>query len=319
MTKTLCFWTPGHIGDIYLASFFIKCVCDQNPDITFLYYTINADVFFTGINNLKLIQEIDSCPIDRNYTCEFENGESPEDRSDRKWLDFLLNNVGHNTHLAEMSINNTDYTFLNTWCVPMGHDDFDFQSAPTGWTNTFNLLNDKYGYNFNFNFEDVKSIVNNTLIPRPDIKENVQEFFAQNKPNYKKSVFCYNFVPRSLPFHRPTMDKYLNFISDNNNLLVLANHDDMLCSQDNVISCDKDLGIQKVQSCENLLDLWNVAKCCDDIITLPTGSSWLFFHNLSELKGKKLYLLGNHAYAPKINRNIQLLTDDTDMPRMKVL
>ena len=73
-----------------ISSFFIKRVCDQNPDITFLYYTINADVFFTGINNLKFIQEIDSCPIDRNYTCDFENGESPEDRSNRKWLDFLL-------------------------------------------------------------------------------------------------------------------------------------------------------------------------------------------------------------------------------------
>ena len=153
---------------------------------------------------------------------------------------------------------------------------------------------------FTFSFDDVKGIVNNTSIPRPITRENVSDFFTRNKSNYDKCVFCYNYVPRSLAFDMDKAIKYLDFISNNKKtLLVLANHDDTLCLKENVVSCDNDFSIKKVMSCENLLDIWNVANCCDEIIVFPTGSSWLFFHNLTDLKDKKMYLLGNREVYSK--------------------
>jgi hypothetical protein len=316
MVRTLCFWSPCHIGDVYISSFFINYVCKMNPSISFSYYTINGDIFFTGIDNLKIIDS----DINRNYISDFSNGSAPENNSDNRWLNFLLDNVGHNTHIKELIVNDKEYTFLNTWCIAMGHDDFNFESAAVAWIKTFNVLNDNYGYSFNFNFDDVKDIINTNTVPRPYTKENVQEFFTENRDKYKKIVFCYNYVPRSVAFVPENMSKYLEFVSNNKEtLLVLANHNDSLCMKENVFSCDNDFSIKNVQSCENLLDVWNVAKCCDEIITLPTGSSWTFFHDLLELRGKKLYLLGNRDYLEKLNKNIEIVSNEQDIPRFKTL
>ena len=317
--KTLCFWSPVHIGDIYVSSFFINHICSQNPDIEFLYYTINGDIFFTDIPNLKFIETInDPNYVNRNYTSDFVNGSPPEMNCDSKWLNFLLQNIGDRNHIATMNINNTEYLFFNTWGASMSYDDFNFESISNAWNKSFNLLNTEYGYSFKFNFHDIASIINNNSIPKPPLRENIADFFNSTKSEYKKTVFCYNYVPRSLPFNTEKLQSYLGFISSKNDtLLVLATHNDSLCSRKNVVSCDSTFHIEKQMSCENLLHTWNVASRCDEIFVLPTGSSWLFYHNISDLKNKKVYLFGNKDYIEKLNKNIEIVTRDTEIGKIK--
>lgn len=317
--KKLCFWIPVHIGDIYISSFFIKHICSQNPDIEFLYYTINGDIFFTDIPNLKFIETInDPNYVNREYTSDFVNGSSPETNCDSKWLSFLLQNIGDRKHIASININNVEYVFVNTWCACMGHDDFNFESASTSWSKSFKLLNDNYDYSFKFNFDNVLSIINDNSIPRPLLRENVTEFFNKTGSTYKKTIFCYNYIPRSLPLNSEKLQSYLQFISNKTDtLLILATHNDNLCSKPNVISCDVTLHIEKQMSCENLLHTWNVAARCDEIIILPTGSSWLFYHNISDLKNKKMYLFGNKECTQKLNKNIDIITNDPEIGRIK--
>ena len=55
----ICFYNLSHIGDIYFNSFFINLLCDQNPKMKFLYFFINGDIFFKGVNNIKRIIPIE--------------------------------------------------------------------------------------------------------------------------------------------------------------------------------------------------------------------------------------------------------------------
>ena len=69
----ICFYNMNHIGDIYFMSLFLNIICEQNKDVKFLYYTINADIFLENNSNLSRIY-----PNDIIYSNQLVIGDPPE-------------------------------------------------------------------------------------------------------------------------------------------------------------------------------------------------------------------------------------------------
>ena len=78
-------------------------------------------------------------------------------------------------------------------------------------------------------------------------------------------------------------------------ILPMVNINYKILPKKQFINCyvDKDYHIYPTPSCENLLNIWDIASQCCKIFILPTGSSWTFLHKinimLSFFKSRKLF------------------------------
>ena len=107
------------------------------------------------------------------------------------------------------------------------------------------------------------------------------------------------------------MDRLNNYIielSKNNNVIVPCYESNL--ERPNIKFIDRDFNILPDPSCTNLIQLWEIAIKCKNIILLPTGGSWTFFHKLNEIKMDQIYVFEYPNYSDKLNTCINILTGE---------
>ena len=100
----ILFYNLNHIGDVYMSSFFINTLVEQNSNINFYYYFIQGDCFLNKKQNLKRINNCESV-----YSKDLQSGEPPEDLTNSDFLNILLGNQFQKKQLIIQSINNKEY------------------------------------------------------------------------------------------------------------------------------------------------------------------------------------------------------------------
>ena len=306
----ICFWSPGHIGDIYIDALFLHYICKLNYNIPFYYYYIQGDVFVNNIQNLSRIFG------NTEYNCKMGNETPPECAQDISFLQYLYTNVGIYTHHKVSNVNGCEILFLNTWCIPMGYTDFDLTSAIPAWKNTIELINKTYGFNLICNPVTANELITGFNIMKPTNEPNIIEFISHISERNK--IFVYNYNPRSVDFDMNKLNSYIHELANNrDNFVFLANENSEFNVYPNVKCCDTYFNITKKMSCENLLQLWNIAKLCNTIIIIPSGSSWIFFHNLHDIKNINICMFDGQQFVERLNTNIQLICDDTSYSPIK--
>jgi hypothetical protein len=92
----------------------------------------------------------------------------------------------------------------------------------------------------------------------------------------------------------------------------LSCHNSIFNDNPKIKFIDKDFNIHYKPSCENLLELWEIASKCKQVILLPSGSNWTFFHKLHIIKENQLFIT-NQDYQKKLNNIIQFFNEKENL------
>ena len=297
----VCFYNMNHIGDIYFSSFFIRLICDSNKDKQFYYYFINGDIFFKNIENIKRINKIDN-----HYSDFLINGGPPENLLDNTMLQILINNGMQFEGAKIIQVDDENILFINTWCASKYFNitDFHIGDSITSYRNLIQTINTDFNLNLIFSFSEPKEL----------LKDNdyYNKLFSgkYNDMELNDTIFIFNYFPRSLRFDMNNLKNYI-LESSKNNKIVLACYDSTHENNDNVKFIDREYNIKPVPSCDNLIEIWEIAIKCKKIIILPTGGSWTFFHKINEIKENQLFIFDDSGnYLEKLNSNINLLVGE---------
>lgn len=294
----LCFYNMNHIGDIYFMYLFLNKICSQNDNINFLFYTINCDIFFKNIKNIHRLYNIET-----HYSDKLINGTPPENLLDKTILNILKNNKMEKTGFKVINIDGRNILFVNTWCVSnlLNHNEFDIHSAIYAYTNLISTINKNFNLSLKLNIKNPIELIENLTD-----EENKDNFNNEEYEKYKETIFIFNFVPRSLSYDMNILNSLIQNLSIDNNI-ILSNYNSLFDNNKNIRFIDRDYKIYPVPSCENLLDIWDIAIKCKNIILLPSGGCWTFLHKLKYIKKNQLYMFNNKNYCKIINDFINVL------------
>lgn len=297
----ICFYNMNHIGDVYFMALFLNIICQQNKDVMFLYYTINADIFLENIPNLSRIY-----PNDISYSNQLVNGDPPENLLNKNVLTLLLQNKMESVGMKILNFNNKNILFVNTWCKSsiLNHDEFNISSAINSYKHLISTINLNFNCSLKFSLDNPNQLIQNNY--------NFLDNFNKNDPEGKiddDTIFIFNFTPRSLPYNIQLLNNFIRNLSINNKI-ILTTYNDLFQDNKNVKFIDRDYGIIPIPSCRNLLDIWEIAIKCKKIIILPTGGSWTFLHKLKEIKPDQIYMFNDTNYHKILNNFINTLTGE---------
>ncbi len=295
----VCFYNMNHIGDIYFSSMFLNLICKSNSSVNFYYYFINGHSFFENIQNIKSIQG-----IEENYSGTLINGHPPENLLNPTYLQLLIQNKMQSLGDKILTVNGTNILFINTWCVSdnLKHGDCDMASAIISYHNLIKTINSKYNLSLDFKMN------------RPiDLIEHIKQFShvdcetnKYNESELTNAIFIFNFVPRSLSFNMNHLNHVISQLSKSNNI-ILSCYNSLFDNNPNIKFVDKDYNIRMTPSCKNLVDMWNIASKCKNVVILPTGSTWCFLHKLDVLRNNQILMFSSDEYRNKLNNNINFI------------
>jgi len=296
----ICFYSFFHIGDIYFASLFINLICKLNRNVNFYYYFINGDVFFNDIPNIKRLGH----KYDK-YSNSLVNGDPPEDLVNVDILNLLKSNDMQSEGSKQILVDGKLITFVNTWCRSsyLVGDDFNINVGINVYNNLINKINEIYSLNLNFNISHPKELIEDL-----NVKDKECEYNGELPENLNETIFVFNYVARSLDFNMDRLNNYIIELSKNNNVIVPCYESNL--ERPNIKFIDRDFNILPDPSCTNLIQLWEIAIKCKNIILLPTGGSWTFFHKLNEIKMDQIYVFEYPNYSDKLNTCINILTGE---------
>ena len=285
----ICFYNMNHIGDIYFSSLFINLICELNKNYTFYYYSINGSIFFEKNKNINRI-----VPLEKNYLNELTNGVPPENLLNNEILQLLINNNMQQTSTKNMKINNINVLFINTWCASelLNHTDFDIQHAMPAYKNLIENINKHYHLNIEFKINIPNDLINNVL----EVSDN----------ELINKIFIFNFIPRSINFDINNLNNYILNQSQHNKI-ILSCYNDIFKNNTNIEFCDKTYNIYPEPTCNNLINIWEIANKCNKIILLPSGCTWTFLHKLNNFKQNQLYMFNSFKYCNILNNSINYL------------
>lgn len=291
----------NHIGDVYFISLFLNIICQQNKDVQFLYYTINADIFLENIPNLSRIY-----PNDIIYSNQLVNGQPPENLLNKNVLTLLLQNKMENVGMRILNFNNNNVLFVNTWCKSsiLNHDEYNVSTAINSYKHLISTINLNFNCSLKFSLDNPNQLIQNNY--------NFLDNFNKNDPEGKiddDTIFIFNFTPRSLPYNIQLLNNFIRNLSISNKI-ILTTYNDLFQDNKNIKFIDRDYGIIPIPSCRNLLDIWEIAIKCKKIIILPTGGSWTFLHKLKEIKPDQIYMFNDTNYHKILNNFINTLTGE---------
>lgn len=295
----ICFYNMNHIGDIYFMSLFMNIICQQNKDVKFLYYTINADIFLENNSNLSRIY-----PNDIIYSNQLVNGHPPENLLNNNVLKLLLDNKMENVGMKILNFNNNNILFVNTWCKSsiLNHDEYDISSAIISYKNLISTINFNFNCSLSFVIDNPKQLIENKYNFIDNLKKDIKQIDED-------TTFIFNFTPRSLPYNIEILNNFIRNLSVNNKI-ILSYYNHLFEGNKNIKFIDKDYGITPIPSCKNLLDIWDIAIKCKKIIILPSGGSWTFLHKLKEIKSDQIYMFNDTNYYKILNNCINTLTEE---------
>jgi hypothetical protein len=307
----LCFYNTWHMGDTYFASFFVNLICRQNPDKQFLYYSINGDVFFQNTPNIRRIE-----PLEREYREGYQNGQAPENGLNCDILTLLKEHNMDGDGGKIISYNNREIFFLNVWCQSqfLKHEDFNLDHAIFAYQQMIPFINNKYGFGLQFHLNSTRELLENVRQSTFDISHIQTDNLSLND-----AIFVFNYVPRSLSGNNGyyAVDQLHQTIRNLSKTytIIVASHHPYLDNLPNIYFADKDFHIYPRPSCENLLDLWEIAIQCKQIVILVTGGSWTFLHKIDEIKPGQILAVDNiHPFKDKLNNTLNRFYGENKNP-----
>ena len=296
----VCFYNMNHIGDIYFSALFINLICKLNKNMNFLYYFFNGDIFFKTIPNIQRIT-----PLENNYLGKLINGEPPENLINNDILQLLQNHKMETAGSKIIEFNGKHILFINTWCNSsyLKHNDYDIKSAIVSYENLIQILKSHHNLILNYEIKKPTDLIDNIILFK-----NNNDFHEKNTSNeeLKDSIFIFNFKPRSLSFDVGHFNTFITHLSKNSKV-ILTCYDPMFDNNNNIKFTDKDYHIYPTPSCENLLNIWDIASQCCKIIILPTGSSWTFLHKINIIKQNQIFMFKDKKYCDLLNEQICFL------------
>jgi hypothetical protein len=268
----------------------------MNANVKFLYYFINGDIFFKKIPNIERI-----FPIEENYSNKLINGSPPEDLVNSVVLRLLVNNNMQSVGSKILKYNGKTILFINTWCSSsnLNHGDFDIQSAINAYKNLINIINFEYNLNLNFKINNCIELLDDIDSFEPNTKLNIEDDLTE-------TIFVFNFRPRSAHFNIDNLNSHILDLSKNNKVII-STYEQIFENNENIKFADKNYNIYPMPSCQNLIDLWEIASKCKKIFLVPSGSCWIFLQKLSALKENQIFMFNNLHYCNILNNNINLL------------
>ena len=293
----ICFYKLKHIGDIYFSSFFINLICKQNPDINFLYYFINGDIFFKNIPNIQRIS-----PIENHYLGNIINGSPPENLLNNQVIKFLQNNEMETAGAKTIKFNGKNILFINLWCNSsyLKHIDYDITDAIKSYEKLIQILQSNHNLSLCFKINKPIELIEHI---------NEKNIMIDEKNNYNvdaDTIFIFNFKPRSELFDTNNLKKFIHNLSIKNKI-ILSSYDSTFDNNNNIKFIDKHYNIHPIPNCVNLLNIWEIAIQCNKIVLLPTGSSWTFLHKLNIINQNQLFMFNNSQYCNLLNKKINFL------------
>ena len=293
----ICFYNMNHIGDIYFNSLFINLICKQNPDINFLYYFINGDIFFKNIPNIQRI-----CPIENHYLGNIINGSPPENLLNNQVIKFLQNNKMETTGAKTIKFNGKNILFINLWCNSsyLKHIDYDITDAIKSYEKLIQILQSNHNLSLCFKINQPIELIEHI---------NEKNIMIDEKNNYNvdaDTIFIFNFKPRSGNYDEKLLNKFIINLSKDNKI-ILSSYDSTFDNNNNIKFIDKHYNIHPIPNCVNLLNIWEIAIQCNKIVLLPTGSSWTFLHKLNIINQNQVFMFNNSQYCNLLNKKINFL------------
>lgn len=292
----ICFYNPSHIGDIFFIEPFIRNFCNNNNTITFYVWLLYGYYLYNDIENLVSLDKYED-----TYNNMFSSGDAPERHTklDSNLYNLFMSNTNLNHFL--FTHNSERYIAINLWCKALGcNEDVIPTELNTNFYNTIHYINHYIPQT------PLIQYINNLVIPRNIIPKLplVEEFtFANWKlTNTKKLCFFYNYVPRSFTY-TINCNEVINQLAClyKNYVFIVPKYHESLSLIENVKFCDKDFNCIETPDCKNIVVIEKITQSCDIIITIPTGSSWLFFNTNIASQTNKKYILSSPLYADKLN------------------
>ena len=198
--------------------------------------------------------------------------------------------------------NNEDYIGFNCWClsVSLGNSNSEM--------NVYNLENDFKNrlieviqkYNLNLIINKINKI---DLLPNiPNIiTTSFDNWYVSNTD--KVLIYIYNYIPRSYNGLGSNIInnfiKYLanKYASNNKILFIVPKYNIIFQNYKNILYCDLLFDSIEKPDCYNLLINNKIAQKCKIIITIPSGSTWLFLNNSITEQSSIKYMLTPNGYS----------------------
>jgi hypothetical protein len=303
----VCFYNLFHIGDAYFMASMLNVLCKTNPNRIFRYYVTVGDAFFSHITNLHRINYIPT-----EYHCKHVNGMPPEclvGNSVAYVIQTRLQEKGYGPKHRHCIINceEVPVLFVNTWSPAMEYGEFRYDQALGRWEEEIIRINEEFSLDLKFNVNADKDMLYQPIksTPIPDVITSTT----------LRTKFIYNFVTRSVPSHPILINVMLSSFDFDKNLVIVPFYNDTYPTHPNIKYGDRDFGIVPDPKCSNLLDLWNIAKCCDDIYILPCGATWLMFDKDIETMNRRncVYMIDSPDYIVGLNKSIKYFTGNEDV------
>jgi len=268
--KNILFCSKAHFGDNFFSQPFVKHICDCNPNVTFYYYLILGHSFFENIPNLV---NLESEFVDK-YNIKLESGNPPEDLINDK--DFFFNLIKEeNGDLIEFEYKNKQMITFNIWCSFLNDaKDVEVISLNRGFIRKINILNNRYNLNLNYGINNIELLP--TILKKPDINSFLEwkSTISENTP----LIFAFNYIPRCS--EKIDINSILCKLSCEypEVIFIVPNYYYLFDNISNIKCCDRDFNFIETRSCINLIQIEKILSSCKIIISLISGSNWIFFN-----------------------------------------
>jgi len=298
----ICFYSAYHIGDIFFSQPFVLDICRKNPSVHFYYWLICGHIFYENMcDNLTYLEDINKLQYKRNLI----NGETPEDisNSDEYLKQIMIQNSGKK--IIVFDYNGEKYIGINTWCVALNSHkaEMELYGLIDGFNSSLKILKDDF--NIDLNNIVIDSDTDKTkfmpIIPSCQVAL-YDRWINEYKP--KKKIFIYNYVCRSasdpINFNSLAIElskRYRDIV------FILPVYYPYFEGIPNIKTCDKDFGCINDIQCYNLIQIEKISTSCDIILSVFSGSAWIFFNKNINENSKKYMNSGHSALMNKWYKN----------------
>jgi len=299
--KVLCFFNTCAFGDTFFSSSFIKNICDNNKDKNFYYFITSGFSLFNDTSNIKFLGDYTNKYYDnyRGGTCP-----TPYYDNDPYLKSIFLQNTWNITF--EFTYKNLKVVAFNIWCVPLKCGDIEAAVLKNNFHKYISEVNERHNLGLNISFEHINLMPKIPLIP--DACMNKFLMWHEFNKN-KKSIFIFNYVARSFPSmpHEELNTHIKNIALKYPNInFIVSMHNQIFDNVENIKCCDKDFDCNFTPDGFNLLIIEKINKYCDVILTIVSGSSWIFFNSDIDKQTNKKYIIDTglglaNSYSERLN------------------
>ena len=287
-------YNNAHIGDIFIGQQIVKNIIKCNPTLNINFWSPNNRFIMNDISNALFLPPV-----------EVENN----------LKHFLL----YNNHFIFSQMPQPNFLMINFWIAAIR--DFtpgiDIECNP-------DLIQDATIVGLNKIKELYSVSINYTKLSKMELiphipSTNIDKFTYWKQQNMRKTLFYFNYTPKSyqlFPFSEPYNENHIDIINHiikaNPNILILVPSWSTEVHP-NIIDCSQVFDCNETVSCENIYKLCKISSQCDYKVCFDIGSCFTFFNSqFSENLSYILHISSNPAYYNKFKTYLDSVNLNTE-------